>query len=193
MRDEAEDASAKARRHEGEESFLVLSDIYLIRHGMPEQNKAIPYNTLPGPDLAERGRAEARQAAAFLADKGVERIFASPFARTTQTAEVLEDALGLPVTLTALLQEHGPGESFDTVRVRVRDLLAAAEDSPYARVAFVSHGSPIRAALLELSKEKIDLGKHNYPGGNPAPTCGIWHVQCLDAGQLRFELVFRPA
>jgi 2,3-bisphosphoglycerate-dependent phosphoglycerate mutase len=170
----------------------VLSDIYLIRHGLPEQNKAIAYNTLPGPDLSERGRAEARQAAAFLADKGVEHLFASPFARTTQTAEVLVDALGLPVTFTALLQEHGPGEGFDTVRERVRDLLAAAEDAPHARVAFVSHGSPIRAALLELSKEKIDLSKHNYPGGNPAPTCGIWHIQHLDAHQLRFELVFKP-
>jgi 2,3-bisphosphoglycerate-dependent phosphoglycerate mutase len=159
---------------------------------MPEQNKAIPYNTLPGPDLSERGRAEARQAAAFLADKGVEHLFSSPFARTTQTAEVLMDVLGLPVTFTALLEEHGPAENFDTVRGRVRDLLAAAADSPHQRVAFVSHGSPIRAALMELSKEKIDLSKHNYLGGNPAPTCGIWHIHRLDDHQLRFELVFKP-
>jgi 2,3-bisphosphoglycerate-dependent phosphoglycerate mutase len=170
----------------------LLSDIYLIRHGTPTQNAAIPYNRPPGPDLSERGRSEARQAATFLADKGVDHLFASPFARTTQTAEVLVDTLGLPATFTALLQEHGPGESFETVRVRVRDLLAAAADSPHTRVAFVSHGSPIRAALLELSKEKIDLTKHNYPGGNPAPPCGIWHVRRVDEGQLRFELVFKP-
>ncbi|MBX0326343.1 histidine phosphatase family protein [Oscillochloris sp. ZM17-4] len=170
----------------------MLSDIYLIRHGTPAQNPAIPYNTPPGPDLSERGRAEARQAAAFLADKGVEQLFVSPFARTTQTAEVIIDVLGLPATFTTLLQEHGPGETFDTVRGRVRDLLSAAADSPQQRVAFVSHGSPIRAALLELSKEKIDLTKHNYPGGNAAPTCGIWHVQRLDAQQLRFELIFKP-
>jgi 2,3-bisphosphoglycerate-dependent phosphoglycerate mutase len=170
----------------------LLSDIYLIRHGLPDRTSAIPYNTPPGPGLLERGRAEARQAATFLADTCVEQIFASPFARATQTAEVLAEALDLPVTFTALLQEHGPSEDFDAVRARVRDLLAAAEDSPYARVAFVSHGSPIRAALLELSKDKIDLTKHNYAGGNPAPTCGIWHVYRLDAHQLRFELVFKP-
>jgi 2,3-bisphosphoglycerate-dependent phosphoglycerate mutase len=170
----------------------LLSDIYLIRHGAPAQNAAIPYNTPPGPGLSERGRAEARQAAAFLADRGVERLFASPFARTTQTAEVLADALGLPATFTSLLQEHGPGETFDTVRERVRELLAAAADAPQQRVAFVTHGSPIRAALLELSREKIDLSRHNYPGGNPAPTCGIWHVHRLDEQHLRFELVFKP-
>jgi 2,3-bisphosphoglycerate-dependent phosphoglycerate mutase len=79
------------------------------------------------------------------------------------------------------------------VRERVRELLAAAADSPHQRVGFVSHGSPIRAMLLELSKDKIDLSKHNYAGGNPAPTCGIWHVQRLDDHQLRFELVFKPA
>jgi 2,3-bisphosphoglycerate-dependent phosphoglycerate mutase len=56
----------------------------------------------------------------------------------------------------------------------------------------VAHGSPIRAALLELSKDKIDLSQHAYQGGNPAPTCGIWHVQFLDAHTRRFELVFKP-
>jgi 2,3-bisphosphoglycerate-dependent phosphoglycerate mutase len=170
----------------------LLSDIYLIRHGLPVVNPSIPYNTHPGPDLSERGRAEARQAAQFLADKGVEQIFASPFARTTQTAEVLVDVLGLPLIFTTLLQEHALDEHFDTVRGRIREFLAAAADSPHRRVAFVSHGSPIRAALLELSKEKIDLSTHVYPGGNAAPTCGIWHVQRTDEQQLRFELVFKP-
>lgn len=171
----------------------MLSDLYLIRHGQPVINTAIPYHTPPGPELSERGREEAAQAAAFLADKQIEHLFVSPFARTTQTAEVLVDRLGLPVTFTALVQEHGPGESFEQVRARIRELLAAAEDSPHARLAIVAHGSPIRAALLELSKEKIDLTKHVYAGGNPAPTCGIWHVQFLDEHTRRFELVFKPA
>lgn len=170
----------------------MLNEVYLIRHGTPVQNILLPYNRPPGPGLAERGRSEARQAGLFLADQGVEHLFASPFARTTQTAEVLADVLGLPLTLTALLAEHGPGESFELVRARVRELLAAAADSPYTRLACVSHGSPIRAALLELSHEKIDLTRHNYPGGNPAPPCGIWHARRLEGGQMQVELVFKP-
>lgn len=170
----------------------MLSDIFLIRHGQPIYNPSIPYNTLPGPDLSERGRAEARQAAAFLADKDLAHLFISPFARTTQTAEVLIDQLGLPASFTALVQEHGPQEPFDRVRERMRELLAGAADSPHRRIGIVSHGSPIRAALLELSKEKIDLSRHIYQGGNPAPTCGIWHVQLLDEQTRRFELVFKP-
>lgn len=170
----------------------MLSDIYLIRHGLPVKNWAIPYNTLPGPNLSEQGHNEAHRAAVFLADKGIEHLFASPFARTMQTADRLVEVLGIPMILTPLLQEHGPSDDFATVRGRVRDLLAAAADSPYTRVALVSHGSPIRAALLELSKDKIDLSHHNYPGGNPAPTCGIWHAQHVGDGQVRLELIFKP-
>ena len=171
----------------------MLSDLYLIRHGEPARSPAIPYNTPPGPDLSERGRAEAAQAAAFLADRDVEHLFVSPFARTTQTAAVIVEALGLPVTFTSLVQEHGPSEGADHVRERIGELLAALEDSPQRRVAVVTHGSPIRAALQALSKDNIDLSRHVYPGGNPAPTCGIWHVQHIAEHTRRFELVFRPS
>jgi 2,3-bisphosphoglycerate-dependent phosphoglycerate mutase len=170
----------------------VLTDLYLIRHGQPALAPSIPYNTLPGPDLSERGREEAAQAAAFLADKAIEHLFGSPFARAAQTAEVIVDKLGLPITFTGLVQEHGPTEQFDHVRERMRELLAAADDSPHQRIGIVAHGSPIRAALLELSKDKIDLTKHVYSGGNPAPTCGIWHVRFVDEHTRRFELVFKP-
>ena len=168
-------------------------EIFFIRHGQPIQNSGVPYQILPGPDLSERGRVEARQAAVFLADKGIEQLFVSPFARTTQTAEVIIDQLGLPATFTALVQEQAPNEPLDTVRVRIRELLAGLEDSPYQRVGIVTHGSPVRAALMELSSDKIDLSKHVYPGGNPAPTCGIWQATFVDATTRRFELVFKPS
>lgn len=170
----------------------MLSDLFLIRHGQPVHDPSIPYHTHPGPALSEHGRGEAARAAEFLAGREVEHLFVSPFARTSQTAEVLAERLGLPVTFTTLVQEQAPGEPFEQVRRRVCELLGAAEDSPYTRIAIVSHGSPIRAALLELSNEKIDLSRHVYGRGNPAPTCGIWHVQFLDAYTRRFELVFKP-
>lgn len=171
----------------------MLSDLYLVRHGQPAHNPAIAYHTPPGPDLSEHGREEAAQAAVFLADKGLEQLIVSPFARTAQTAEVMVPHLGLAPVLTEVVQEHGPGESFEQVRQRIAELLSALADSPHSRVAIVAHGSPIRAALLELSKDKIDLRHHVYAGGNPAPTCGIWHVHFLDARTRRFELVFKPA
>jgi 2,3-bisphosphoglycerate-dependent phosphoglycerate mutase len=171
----------------------VPQEIFFIRHGLPIQNSGVPYQIPPGPDLSERGRIEARQAATFLAGRGVEQLFVSPFARTTQTAEVMIDILNLQATFTALVQEQAPHETLDAVRVRMRELFAGLADSPYKRVGIVTHGSPIRAGLLELSSDKIDLSNHVYPGGNPAPTCGIWHVQLVDEQTQRFELVFKPS
>ncbi len=169
----------------------MLTDIFLIRHGHPLQNSGLTYNTLPGPGLSDLGRNEARQAATFLADKGLEHLFVSPFDRTTQTAEQISELLTVPITFTNLVQEHGPAENFDQVRARARELLCSLDDSPLSRIAVVSHGSPIRALLLELSQDRIDLSKHVYLGGNPAPTAGIWHAQRTDSSW-RLELVFKP-
>lgn len=170
----------------------MLTDIFLIRHGQPVHNPALPYHVAPGPDLSEQGRQEARQAAAFLADKTVEHLFVSPFARTTQTAEELVETLFLQVTFTRLLQEHAGGEPVEQVRERVREFLAGVEDSPLSRLALVSHGSPIRQLLLELTRDKIDLSRHVYTSGNPAPPCGIWHAR-REGDYWRLELVFKPS
>lgn len=169
----------------------MLTDIFLVRHGHPLQNSGLAYLSPPGPGLSDLGRQEARQAAAFLADKSVEHLFVSPFDRTTQTAEVLVEQLGTPVTFTRLVQEHGAGEQFDQVRERIRELLHSLDDSPLSRIGLVTHGSPIRAMLLELSRDKIDLTGHVYSGGNPAPTAGIWHAQ-RSGDAWRIDLVFKP-
>jgi len=171
----------------------VLTDLYLIRHGQPTHHSGSSYNIVPGPDLSDRGRAEATAAATFLADKALTQLLVSPFARAAQTAAVLAAQLGLTVTLTPALQEHGPHERFAQVRERLAELLVALDDSPHCRVALVTHGSPIRAALLELSQDKLDLSQHVYEGGNAAPTCGIWHIEFSDAHTRRFELVFKPS
>jgi 2,3-bisphosphoglycerate-dependent phosphoglycerate mutase len=169
----------------------MLTDIFIVRHGQPVQNSSIPYHTPPGPDLSEKGRDEARQAALFLQEKTIEHLFVSPFARTTQTAEQMLEILPLEVTFTRLIREHPPGETAADVRERMREFLASIEDSPLGRVALVSHGSPIRQLLHELTNEQIDLSGHNYYGGNPAPTCGIWHAH--RAGESwHCELVFKP-
>jgi 2,3-bisphosphoglycerate-dependent phosphoglycerate mutase len=110
----------------------VLTDLYLIRHGQPAHNPAIAYNVPPGPGLTERGRAEAAEAAAFLVEKGITHLLVSPFARAAQTAEALAERLGLEFTLTSVVQEHGPSESFAQVRARIAELLVALDDSPHS-------------------------------------------------------------
>jgi 2,3-bisphosphoglycerate-dependent phosphoglycerate mutase len=100
--------------------------------------------------------------------------------------------LGVPSTAVPAIQEMALGEKPEQVRARVAEFLDALEDSPYQRIAIVTHGSPIKEMLLHLSREKIDLTKHVYTNGNPAPTCGIWHIRRGDNCRV-FTMCFKPA
>lgn len=169
----------------------MLTDIFIIRHAQPTQFMGQNYNLPPGPDLSERGRDEALQAARFLADKGLQHLFVSPFARTTQTAEIVHEQLDIPITFTRLVAEHAPHEDQAQVRTRIQELLAAADDAQATCIGIISHGSPIKQLLLELTQERINLSQHTYAGGNPAPTAGIWHAQRRD-NRWNLALVFTP-
>jgi broad specificity phosphatase PhoE len=82
----------------------------LVRHGQSEFN--VHYGATrrdPGirdAPLTALGREQARGAAAALAGAGLERVVASPYTRTIETADILAGALGLPITLEPLIGER---------------------------------------------------------------------------------------
>ena len=74
--------------------------IYLIRHG---ETVLTPFKKFSGdgplnPELTEIGLAQAEKVAAAVAKLNPEVIIASPLKRTTQTAEAVSRATGLPIT-----------------------------------------------------------------------------------------------
>lgn len=82
----------------------------LIRHGQSEFNAAFGASRIdPGiidPSLTPEGTRQIEQAAETLAGEGLERILASPYTRTLQSAEILAKALGLPVAVDPLIRER---------------------------------------------------------------------------------------
>jgi 2,3-bisphosphoglycerate-dependent phosphoglycerate mutase len=170
----------------------MLQEIYLVRHAAPDRTTGVPYNIEPGPPLTALGQLEARQVAAWLAARGIERIIASPFARTAATADAIAEALELDVDYVAALREGGPGESLEQVQARIAELYAQLDDSALGVVALVTHGACVRGLLFHTTAGKINLAGHFYDHGNHAPTAGVWHGQRTEAGW-RWELAFRPA
>ena len=76
--------------------------LVLVRHGVTKHTSAKKFSGGLGgdnPPLSEEGLAQARAAADWLAGLGdrVDTVVASPVRRTRETAEVVADALGLPV------------------------------------------------------------------------------------------------
>ena len=170
----------------------MIEELYLVRHAAPDRSIAMPYNTPPGPPLTVIGRQEAEQTARWLVDRGVEHLFASPFARTHATAEAIAATLALPLTVTEALREGGPGETIEQIRSRSAEVLVQLDDGPLRCVALVTHGAVIRALLLQTTNERIDLRSHIYDNGNVAPTAGVWHGVRGDHCW-RWNLDFRPA
>ncbi len=80
---------------------------FMMRHGEAENNvlNIMSSNNLTAHHLSEKGKVQAKASAEKLKGKGIEFIYASPFARTEETAEIVRETLGLPVS-ALILDEH---------------------------------------------------------------------------------------
>lgn len=78
---------------------IAVTIFLLVQHG--EKIRAAG-----DPPLSPLGIAQARQTAAYLRGQRVTRLYSSPFRRATETAQVLADALALPICLDERLRER---------------------------------------------------------------------------------------
>jgi broad specificity phosphatase PhoE len=82
----------------------------LLRHGQTMFNVLFPESRVdPGlvdPSLTAVGRAQAAAAAESLAAHGVTRLLASPYTRALETAHIVADRLGVPVTVEHRVRER---------------------------------------------------------------------------------------
>ncbi|MBL8831933.1 MAG: histidine phosphatase family protein [Rhodospirillales bacterium] len=82
----------------------------LIRHGQSEFNVVYSRTRvdpgIPDPRLTDLGRAQAAEVGAALAGRGVRRLIASPYTRAIETALIIADRLGLPISLDPLVGER---------------------------------------------------------------------------------------
>ena len=88
----------------------ALPELILVRHGESTWNRD---HLVQGQNdesvLTETGREQVRAAAASLRGLGVDLIVASDLARTVESARVVAEVLGLPVTLEPALRERDYG------------------------------------------------------------------------------------
>ncbi|HEX5995079.1 MAG TPA: histidine phosphatase family protein [Jiangellales bacterium] len=91
----------------GVEDLSAASSLLLVRHGQTADTVARRFagGSIPGPPLDELGRAQAVRAAEALADSAAVAVLTSPIVRAAQTAELIADRLGLPVSTEAAWRE----------------------------------------------------------------------------------------
>ncbi|MBI4445675.1 MAG: histidine phosphatase family protein [Acidobacteria bacterium] len=171
--------------------IVSLKEIYMVRHGHPEEDPEIPYDCVPGSCLSETGREEARCAALFLLNRGIKRLYSSPFERTLSTARIIAAELGLPVIVEELLADQHDNESFAEVQKRIESFFRRLARKRATTVALISHGSPVKALLHLLSYNRIDLTHRAFSNANPVPTGGVWYGR-REGDDWRLNLVFEP-
>jgi probable phosphoglycerate mutase len=80
--------------------------VLLARHGETEDNRPpLRFQGWRDTPLNQRGRSQARDLAWRLAGQGLASIWSSDLSRARETAEIVAQALGLPVCLDARLRE----------------------------------------------------------------------------------------
>ena len=99
---------------------MAPTTFYLVRHGESEANAERRFAGRSDSPLTARGRAQAEQVADALDGIALDRIVATPLARSLDTALVVARRRRLPVDVVADLAEIDVGErtgaSFDEVR-----------------------------------------------------------------------------
>lgn len=104
-----------------------FTKLTVLRHGESDGNVIPIYQcTVPGTNLTEQGRRQAEATAARLKESNVTCIYASPLARTLQTAEIIAKATGAKLVIDERLREVAFGE-FDGKSVDFSDLTLVKE------------------------------------------------------------------
>lgn len=91
--------------------------VFLVRHGESVSN-ADPKVSLPdeqGDRLTERGREQAHAAGRALRQAGADELISSPMGRAMQTAEILSEQSGLPVTVNERIHELRESRDYGTL------------------------------------------------------------------------------
>ncbi len=178
---------------------MIKTPFWFLRHGETDYNaRGLSQGAIDVP-LNENGRAQAKLAAPKLAGQGIVSIICSPMLRTRETAAIVNEVLGLPITYDPDIREVVFGgmegkplypwfphwmdgtatpqgaESFAELTSRVGGALQRILALP-GPVLIVAHGGVFRAVrdLMGLAREGLT------PNGQPffcVPEGNRWRVE----------------
>ena len=89
----------------------MKTTIYLVRHGAVHNPGQVIYGRMPGFPLSEEGRQQAHRLGTHLSTKNIAAIYASPLARTRETAGIISSFHNnIAISFDErLLEVHSPG------------------------------------------------------------------------------------
>ena len=136
----------------------MATTLLLARHGETDWNRERRWQGHAEIELNNTGRAQARALAGELALDGAAAVYTSDLSRARETAEIVAEEIGMPVTLDPRLREVDVGEwsglTWSEVEARfpegARRRLAGETGWEHGE-AFEAMGDRVTEALLEIA------------------------------------------
>jgi phosphohistidine phosphatase len=138
--------------------------LWVLRHG-----EAVPYGSCPDSEreLTDHGRKEALNSAAHLIGQPLTAIYASPYLRAQQTAQIVREALGFEPeirTVEWLTPEVDPDKVTDQLVSVSNVLLVSHNPLVGSLLSYLQHGAGYppekvsTAGLAELESPELLIG-----------------------------------
>ena len=169
---------------------MATTTFFLVRHGQSTWNVArVIQGHADDAHLTPQGRDQAAAAAAVLAQKGAARVVTSDLARAAQTAQIIADALALPLEVDAGLRERHYG----ALEGRHADDVAALMDDVIEGVIVDATAHPGGGESLEeflhRSRDALARLARRYPGERIIAVTHGGVIRVLRAAEETPELV----
>jgi probable phosphoglycerate mutase/uncharacterized phosphatase len=140
-----------------------------LRHGATDWNRQGLFQGRTDNPLNEDGLRQANEAASMLRGAGISRIVASPLVRAARTAEIIADAIAVPLTIDAGIIEFDFG-SFEGLPVR--DLMIKhGVNSATGLVSILPADGENWDAMAERSLRCVSGWLDRYPGDHLLFVC----------------------
>jgi broad specificity phosphatase PhoE len=178
-----------------------VTTLLFVRHGETDWNAERRWQGHADQPLNDTGRAQARDAAALLAERTVDVVYASPLARAHETAVIIAEQLGRTVLIDGRLREvdvgdwsgrlHSDieadgletwngGETYEEMADRVVPaVLDLANRHPGKTVLVVTHGGVIRACRARAARLGYDESREHF---GSASNCDLIELHVADDG-----------
>ena len=176
-----------------------MTTLLFVRHGETDWNTERRWQGHADQPLNDKGRAQAREAGAQLAELGVDVVYASDLARAHETAVIVAERLGRTVLIDPRLREvdvgdwsgrlqseidaegltsWNGGETYDEMGARVVSaVLDLAARHPGKTVLIVTHGGVIRACRANAAGLGYHQSREHIDG---MPNCAYVELHVAD-------------
>ena len=140
-----------------------MTTIYILRHGVYENERNVNPFRLPNFPLSDEGKKQINEIAGYLKDKNISAIYSSPILRTKQSAEIVGKILNKKINYSSLIIEiNSPFQGMDLDKYHI----IKNEAGIYKNPDYLNNGGETTKQVYNRMKEFLEMILEKHKGEN---------------------------